>query len=334
MDPLTQYGKALIRSDIWQLDMTPSLQPYTRLKLYLPTLLCPSVDNAIMKSFWALPAVLRIALASPHAFSVFDDLLAYPQYEITYPNSFIVEHEASVLLAQSASRSSPSATPKSKETQELSKAGTQPSPPSPEDAPLDQTYEQIVLGDRKYICSIPTIPEEEPVNATASKQAKAEEERELARATDKGWELLSGMKGQCIYYLSGWWSYSFCYQDKIKQFHQLPPSRGVPLFPPVEDTTEGSYILGRFPSAEDAKVKGKGKKKTLGNEEGSKEVVNDEGKAKKHDIVVGSTLEVAKLVTKGGSTYMVQKLSGGTECDLTGKERKIEIQVRLHISLL
>jgi hypothetical protein len=32
-----------------------------------------------MRNFWALPAVLRIALANQHAFSVFDDLLAFPQ---------------------------------------------------------------------------------------------------------------------------------------------------------------------------------------------------------------------------------------------------------------
>jgi hypothetical protein len=32
-----------------------------------------------MRNFWALPAVLRIALASQHTFSVFDDLLAFPQ---------------------------------------------------------------------------------------------------------------------------------------------------------------------------------------------------------------------------------------------------------------
>jgi protein OS-9 len=37
--------------------------------------------------------------------------------------------------------------------------------------------------------------------------------------------------------------------------------------------------------------------------------------------------EVARLETKGSTRYMVQRLSGGTECDLTGKERKIEVQV-------
>jgi hypothetical protein len=44
----------------------------------------PPLDHAFttvaaMRNFWALPAVLRIALASQHAFSVFDDLLAFPQ---------------------------------------------------------------------------------------------------------------------------------------------------------------------------------------------------------------------------------------------------------------
>ena len=35
-----------------------------------------------MKNFWALPAFLRLVLASPHAFSVFDDLLAFPQVRL------------------------------------------------------------------------------------------------------------------------------------------------------------------------------------------------------------------------------------------------------------
>lgn len=39
---------------------------------------------AAMRNFWALPAVLRIALASQHAFSVFDDLLAFPQVRCAY----------------------------------------------------------------------------------------------------------------------------------------------------------------------------------------------------------------------------------------------------------
>jgi protein OS-9 len=188
-----------------------------------------------------------------------------------------------------------------------------------------------VLGGQRYLCSIPIIPEAEPQNATASaEEAKAEEEKELMRATDRGWELLEGMNGDCIYYLSGWWSYSFCYKNEVKQFHQLPPSRGVPIYPPVEDTTVKSFILGRYGEKEKKGKQGKQAQKTLGKEEGTKENVDDEGNIR--PVLDGKYesmgLEVAKLETKGSSRYMVQRLSGGTECDLTGRERKIEVQVR------
>jgi hypothetical protein len=52
---------------------SPAPAPFTcTLHLHLDPLLS-------MRHFWALPAVLRIALANQHAFSVFDDLLAFPQ---------------------------------------------------------------------------------------------------------------------------------------------------------------------------------------------------------------------------------------------------------------
>lgn len=161
-------------------------------------------------------------------------------------------------------------------------------------------------------------------NTTSAEEAKAEEEKELLRATDRGWELLEGMRGSCIYYLSGWWSYSFCYKNEVKQFHQLPPSRGVPIYPPVEDTSVHSFVLGRF-SNKDEKKKKDNTRKTLGNEAGSKESLDDEGNAPDEEE---KALEIPRLESKGSSRYMVQRLTDGTECDLTGKPRKIDVQVR------
>jgi protein OS-9 len=213
--------------------------------------------------------------------------------------------------------------PASQETQELTKRDKQSArPPSGES--LEQTYEAVVLQGQRYLCSIPVIPDEVPQNSTTTaEEAKAEEAKELARATDRGWELLEGMRGSCIYYLSGWWSYSFCYKDEVKQFHQLPPSRGVPIYPPVEDTSVHSFVLGRFPKED--KPKKADARKTLGGEQGSKEALDDEGNVK-DDSEKG--LEVPRLESKGSSRYMVQRLSGGTECDLTGRPRKIDVQVR------
>lgn len=181
----------------------------------------------------------------------------------------------------------------------------------------------MVLGGQRYLCSIPVIPEEVPQNSTTSAEdAKAEEEKELVRAADRGWQLLEGMRGNCIYYLSGWWSYSFCYTEEVKQFHQLPPSRGVPVYPPVEDTSVHSFVLGRYPQEE--KSKKDGAQKTLGSEQGSKEAFDDEGNSEDEEE---KGLEIPRLETKGSSRYMVQRLSGGTECDLTGRPRKIDVQV-------
>lgn len=137
------------------------------------------------------------------------------------------------------------------------------------------------------------------------------------RATDRGWELLQGMQGDCIYYLSGWWSYSFCYNDEVKQFHQLPPGKGVPMYPPVEDTQVQSFVLGRFPKNAQS---GDGVYKQDARFSDDDDTVLFGGQNK-------GTMELAKLETKGETRYMVQKLAGGTVCDLTGRERKIEVQV-------
>lgn len=273
-----------------------------------------------MRNFWALPAVLRMALASQHAFSVFDDLLAFPQYEITWPDSFVSEKDATSLLSQRSSASSSATTAGTQATQELSKRAPSHADSPPTEDALDQTYEAVVLQGQRYLCSIPVIPDQEPQNSTTSAEdARVEEEKELVRAADRGWQLLEGMRGNCIYYISGWWSYSFCYTDKVKQFHQLPPSRGVPIYPPVEDTSVHSYVLGRYPKGD--KGSKAGAAKTLGSEQGSKETFDDEGNQQED-----KGLEVPRLETKGGSRYMVQRLSGGTECDLTGKPRKIDVQ--------
>ncbi|KAF1969930.1 hypothetical protein BU23DRAFT_538996 [Bimuria novae-zelandiae CBS 107.79] len=280
-----------------------------------------------MKNFWALPAFLRIALASPHSFSVFEDLLAFPQYEIVFPDSYITENEATSLLSQAVSHSTGSATPSS--TQDLS-TPRKPASDSPErDDELDLTYERVVLDGRRYLCSIPVFPEDAPQNSTVSpEEAKAEEEKELVRASSRGGELLDGMKGECIYYLSGWWSYSFCYKDYVKQFHQLPPGRGgAPIYPPVEDPAVNSFILGRFSEKEEEKKREE--RKTLGSEQEARDF-DDEGNAKQKkadtEAKEETGLDLPRLESKASSKYMVQRLSGGTVCDLTGRERKIEVQ--------
>ncbi|KAF2085676.1 hypothetical protein K490DRAFT_46290 [Saccharata proteae CBS 121410] len=293
-----------------------------------------------MKHFWALPAILRVALASQHAFSVLDDLLAFPQYRIVFSETGITpEHARSLSAASLAHRE---ARPESESTVELShQTYAHDSAQNPfkgpdngddhkeEDEDLPSTYETLIWRSQPYLCRIPKVSTSTD-SANASTPTAAEEETELMRATDRGWELLSGMEGNCIYFLSGWWSYSFCYNGEIKQFHQLPPSRGVPYYPPVEDETVTSFILGQFPEPTDdekSKSEDNGEGSTEGDSEGSRDDHASQRRAKRR---IPDDTSIARLETKGETRYLVQKLSGGTTCDLTGKDRKIEVQFHCH----
>ena len=173
------------------------------------------------------------------------------QYEIVFAESYISDQEASSRLALSSSSSiqptsqtSPDASTSSSPSSELTHAPqNDPSSPSPETSP---TYERMILDSTPYLCSVPSPPPPKPHNTTASHLAAEEETAELARATDRGWDLLQEMTGSCLFYISGWWSYEFCYSKSVKQFHPRTPGGNIPLYPPMEDPTTPAYVLGRF----------------------------------------------------------------------------------------
>lgn len=276
-----------------------------------------------MKHFWALPAVLRpaLVLASQHAFSVYDDILAFPQYEVHFSEDHILEERAQSILKSNARSDTDTSADVEHYTRRTNNdaSNDHDGKQKGEDVPLE--YEMMIHNDQRYLCSIPQV--DKPVEQTKQNDtlSKAEQEKELARANDRGWELLSGMQGNCVYYMSGWWSYRFCYNQDVKQFHQLPPSRGTPPFPPVEDPNVQAYYLGRY----DEK-----KAKQHWQEHRSEEKWEGEGALEISEHATRMTGGQGELVTRGQSKYLAQKLEDGTECDLTGKPRVIEVQVSSH----
>lgn len=269
-----------------------------------------------MKYFWALPAVLRpaLVLASQHAFSVQDDLLAFPQYEVHFSEEWLSEEQARLRIQSNGQADS------EKHSDIEHYTGRSDHEAQDADATTKEEkleYEMMIHHKQRYLCSIPQVEaavEQTNENDTLS---KAEQEKELARANDRGWELLSGMQGNCIYYMHGWWSYRFCYNQDVKQFHQLPPSRGAPVYPPAEDPNAQGYLLGRY---DETKLKGDVQAQSEERWEG-------EGALEVSEHATRKVGRQGELVTRGESRYLVQKLAGGTECDLTGKERVIEVQV-------
>lgn len=195
--------------------------------------------------------------------------------------------------------------PESSQTQ-LADVSTNHDPQNNE-SPLDRersppgSYERILLHGYPYLCFIPEAKATRG-NGTTSEPSAADREKELDHALSRGSQLLQGMtSNQCLYYSTGWWTYSFCYNAQITQFHALPPGSNGRVWPPQEDPTTRSYVLGKF-----------GGRK---------------GKASGSPLQTGSDGALSTEVkSKAETNYLVQRLEGGTPCDLTGNDRKIEVQ--------
>ncbi|KAK3661645.1 Protein OS-9 [Elasticomyces elasticus] len=283
-----------------------------------------------MKHFLALPALLRapllLAAASQNSFSPNDDLLAFPQFEVKFTDAYLSELDAQSKLSsndqlnlQTQSRSG-----HQDDLSRVQRWEGSAGEGRPKDE-IQQQHEYMVLDGQRYICSIPLIaPPPHAGSAAAANDTltKLEEQKALELATERGWELLSAMQNNCVYFISGWWSYRFCYGGGVKQFHQLPPSRGVPVYPPVEDPTVAGYMLGSYQTVEG----GPG-----GDKEGSAHETEASDVDRALDVSEGSKASHTysgrgELVQRGESRYLVQRLDGGTTCDLTGKPRRIEVQ--------
>ncbi|KXH59681.1 glucosidase II beta subunit-like protein [Colletotrichum salicis] len=250
-----------------------------------------------------LLATAQLCGARHPGFSIHDDLVAYPQYEIVFSESFILEHEAQALLDRANPHSAYSAefSTTSDVSQNVREATDADNGRSSE---VFERYELMNTADLKYLCSIPILEPQTPENHTATELAKQEEARELAKASAHGWELLDELDGNCLYFMSGWWSYSFCYNREIVQFHALPT---VPNGqPPVRDPHTAEYVLGRV-------------QKSPSQRQGQDQ--QQQQTTKSGDPPANTDLQI-----KGDQRYLVQKMEGGTVCDLTGRDRTIEVQ--------
>ncbi|EZF35237.1 hypothetical protein OS-9 homolog [Trichophyton mentagrophytes] len=271
------------------------------------------------RTLTALLAGASFALAAHKPFSIQDDVLANPQFEVFFPDEYILESDARLRLVKSQSRhkdatntpSQPSDAPNIVSQDERSDLSEQAplqgeSEADDEELMKDEddvaidSYHEMVLDGQRFLCGIPSVSPTGKDNTSTSTPNPEDEALELARATNRGLELLSDLEGKCLYYAAGWWSYSFCYMKEVRQFHARVPGQGVPVYPPAEDPDSKTYVLGRFQ------------------------------KNPERGQPTAASTEVAALQTKGESWYLVQYLERGTICDLTRRPRKIEVQFHCH----
>ena len=178
-----------------------------------------------------------------------------------------------------------------------------------------------------HLCSIPRPPTEER-NITSEALHKASLALELSRANTHGWELLSPLDGSCLYYTSGWWSYKFCYNDFITQYHAAPPQPGQPQFPPVRDPRTPQFVLGRAKKIPGQDSKTHGKFYDDGSDEKAEAGSDLELRGSHEDPDYYEDDDETKgiLQDNGDNRYLAQKMKSGTLCDLTMRPREIEIQ--------
>ncbi|KAJ2899793.1 hypothetical protein MKZ38_002806 [Zalerion maritima] len=249
-------------------------------------------------------------------FNPHDDVVGYPQFEILFSENYIAEHEADSLLELGSSKLSES---DRSLVQQTTPPQGQPISDGEDDDDDDrferevsETYELMNVPPNKYLCNIPVIEPPPPQNQTASELAKVEEARELVRATSAGWELIRDLEDTCLYFVSGWWSYQFCFGVEVVQYHavQASPKDNIP----IRDPHLQQYILG----VDTDTIEPDGQPDPPSSDI---DVHQDAG--------AGQLVRVPRnteLVLKGNQRYLVQHLEDGTICDLTGRPRTIEIQ--------
>ncbi|KAI1420769.1 glucosidase II beta subunit-like protein-domain-containing protein [Xylaria sp. FL1777] len=260
----------------------------------------------------------QLCQARQPGFSVHHDLLAYPQFEVVISDTYISESDARALL------DSPDAVHPGYNAGLASQSDIAPADPAraaavgDRDRAAAESYEVMSMPPHRYLCAIPVIEPVPAPNKTATELAKAEEARELARASAHGWDLINELDGTCLYYMSGWWSYRFCYGQDVVQFHAIASS--VKSGPPMRDVNTAEYVLGRVPDPHVAsRPPRRGQQQQQQREKDGQEPRPGTGAAT--PAPPNTDLQV-----KGDQRYLVQRMGDGTICDLTGRERTIEIQ--------
>ncbi|KAJ1991577.1 Protein OS-9 [Coemansia sp. RSA 1358] len=171
----------------------------------------------------------------------------------------------------------------------------------PED-PVELAYDPVVLlagSEWKFICQVPRVDTRaaqeklktrQQENITASEALLREMSREEQRqVVERGVELLDPLKASCLSYTSEYWTFEYCHNRYVRQYHRSAPGQSGRI-------VEVGYKLGEYTN-----------RKQISAEEGSD---------------VGTT----KISTIGRKRFLTQMWGGGTMCDVTGRPRQVEVQ--------
>ncbi|EMD38417.1 hypothetical protein CERSUDRAFT_93950 [Gelatoporia subvermispora B] len=256
-----------------------------------------------------------LAAARLHHSLVPEDPYAFPKYRVTFLNGLPLSNETAQRWLQEGLRGGElEFTDQPWKDQQVptphlksigAGQGQQDTVSVPDPNPSfasNYTLERMKLGPGlSYLCLIPPPPEDTPLPA---------DEPEIDITPVHSWSLLQPLAGTCLYHKQAWFTYAYCHNSHVRQFHELPhqhPHRPGE-YRPVEDTEWEAYTLGKAPPS---------------LEGGADLTVAEEA-------AVAANIELAR---GAGSRYLVQRWGDGTYCDKTGKSREIEVQFHCSMTM-
>ncbi|TPX61584.1 hypothetical protein SpCBS45565_g07218 [Spizellomyces sp. 'palustris'] len=150
--------------------------------------------------------------------------------------------------------------------------------PSDTQHATDTQTEMLVLQGKEYVCSLPRATEKEEFPHDAR---------------DVG-AVLNGLAGKCLHYMTGYWSYEFCPQKWVRQYHAVTAQEASALTPAQKtEVATHNYLIGLF-----------------------------DGSSSSNDV------DVVKYESGGRKkAFLRMRWRGGTICELSGVPREVVIEV-------
>ncbi|KAH7923498.1 hypothetical protein BV22DRAFT_1015312 [Leucogyrophana mollusca] len=244
-----------------------------------------------------------------------EDLYAFPKHRVTFLNNLPVQNETAERWLHEGLRGGEQefldepwqetswyshAVRKEIGSSESQESLGTSKPISPEHSGF--TLEHMKMGEQDgFICLIPPARESPP---------PVQENFDADTRLGHSWSLLQPLSGRCLYHRQTWFTYSYCHNQEIRQFRELPRTQPHPPggYEPIEDPDWEAFTLGRAPPAADVGA----------------DVAIAEHNAQ------AANLEVAR---GPGSRYLVQRWGDGTFCEKTNKPREVEVQFHCSMTM-
>ncbi|KAJ2501847.1 Protein OS-9 [Coemansia sp. RSA 1972] len=161
----------------------------------------------------------------------------------------------------------------------------------------DIIYDPIVAraGRKwKFLCQIPRVTR----NATVAKPAAIESGDEIELKNEetiaRGLELLQPLRANCITHTTGWWTFEYCHDRMVRQYHRMAPdSHG--------HAAEIEYRLGEYSHRK-------------------RQIQATHATQSPH---VERSTQIRRI---GRKQFLTQVWAGGTLCDITRQPREVEVQ--------